>query len=152
MSTIHTEVCPCCGNTVSAYVQVLNKSLVWACRTIIERYVWSKKPVLLKDYLNHNQLININILKNHWMIQKSDIEWARFPTQKCIDFVQEKTYIYDRVMTFNQQVIAHDHEWWDKVKKKPKLVYAYEIDEIRYKRHSDYAAEKWSTQSLFDWF
>jgi len=45
-------------------------------------------------------------------------------------------------MTFNQQVIAHDHEWWDKVKKKPKLVYAYEIDEIRYKRHSDYAAEK----------
>lgn len=76
------------------------------------------------------------------MIQKSDIEWARFPTQKCIDFVQEKTYIYDRVMTFNQQVIAHDHEWWDKVKKKPKLVYAYEIDEIRYKRHSDYAAEK----------
>lgn len=146
---IHTEVCECCWATVSAYVHVLNKWLVGACRKIVDVYEATRQPVLLKNHLTHNQLANSSKLYNHWLIQKSDIEWAWFPTEKCIDFIYGRIGILDRVMTFNKKVLAMNHEYRERCDKKQKVVSVSDIDETQYKRWRNFAEEKWTQYSLF---
>lgn len=144
----HTEICECCWNKISTYTHALNKSLISAFGQLVYYYRMNWKLANLQKNLSlsKNQYNNFQKLQ-YWGIVSRN-KGGRYPTRLWFDFFDCKTNIFDRVATFWKKVLSPTNPLREKDKKKPKLIYIYDIDQIYFKRREEYQSEK--TKTLFD--
>lgn len=147
----YREICPHCGAVKATYVHCLNRSLVDALRQIVDYYAAANAEANLQDdlALTKNQYNNFQKLQYFGLVKRIRSGW--FPTSLGIDFIENNCMVYDRVMTFGDNVIGPDNVMWSNYHIKPKLVYSNDvINEDRYKQRSEYQKEKSSQLSLDD--
>ena len=147
----YSQTCSCCGQKVTAYTHVLNKSLVSAFGQLVEYYIKHRKPANLQKHLllSKNQFCNFQKTQYFWITERSK-EW-RSPTPYWIVFFEGKAPVYQKVATMGRETITFGHPAWHTEKKLPKRVMVREIDpQHKYKQKEYYQNEKGFTlQTLF---
>ena len=142
------ETCPTCGHQLTAYKHRLNKSQVNALMQLVLWYRKTGKPCNLQKHLTltKNQYNNFQKLQYFQAVTRTTKGW--FPTNKGIDFIEGRGYLWNRCATIESKLINElDHPVWQNAKR-PVMVRVWDIDETAYKKREEYQTEKSNQMSL----
>lgn len=143
------EICPCCGNKITAYTHNLNKPLVSALRQLTDFYEKNKTGCNIERDLRitHNQIANFQKLKYFNLVANTKNGWV--PTQLAFDFISNEIGVFSPVATFKDQILPIDHPAWKTHNGGQILFMVKDVDQDSYKKREDYSSESSLQKKLF---